>query len=176
VQVSATCAFLRLEVILTEDTTVLKKNPIDERHPGGCWNIRGCWRSNPSESTWLHSSKEFGIGQTEKKKHTQKVLGIEEEKEQSIAEQVIRLDLLSHTARFWPLSEFPSRSLIFPSSGFVFLLLDFLVALRRRFEQFLFLGLFASGPFLFLFFLSPILSLFFHTQTSPLHNQRVLSF
>jgi hypothetical protein len=71
VQVSATCAFLRLEVILTEDTTG--------------WNIRGCWRSNPSESTWLHSSKEFGIGQTEKKKHTQKVLDIEEEKEQSIS-------------------------------------------------------------------------------------------
>jgi hypothetical protein len=39
-----------------------------------------------------------------RRKSTQKVLDIKEEKEQSISEQVIRLCLSSHTARFRPLS------------------------------------------------------------------------
>jgi hypothetical protein len=122
---------LHLRSMLIEIVTVSKKSPIDERHPGGCWNIPGCWRSNPSESTWLRSSKEYGIGQTERKKEksTQKVF----DNEESISVQVIRLDLLLHTARSCkasaPLSRFPFFVI------WLFLVTDF-VALGWRLNSF----------------------------------------
>lgn len=73
-----------MQAKLTQGDVVWKKSPIDEQHPGGCWNIRGCWRSSPSVSTWPRSSKGYGIGQI-KKESIQKVSDIEREERQALA-------------------------------------------------------------------------------------------
>lgn len=74
----------QIQAKLTQGDLVWKKSPIEEQHPGGCWNIRGCWRSSLSESTWLRSSKEYGIGQI-KKESIQKVSDIERGQRQAFA-------------------------------------------------------------------------------------------
>lgn len=75
---------------LTQGDAVWRKSPIDEQHPGGCWNIPGCWRSSPSESTWLRSSNACGIGQINTES-MQKVSDVRRDERQAAANKYLCL-------------------------------------------------------------------------------------
>jgi hypothetical protein len=78
VQVSATCAFLRLEVILTEDTTVLKKNPTSDTLADAGTSVDVGDQIQASQHGFI-PQKSLGLVRL-RRKSAQKALDIEEGK------------------------------------------------------------------------------------------------
>jgi hypothetical protein len=146
---------------------VWKKSRIDERHPGGCWNIRGCWRSSPNESTWPRSSRGYGTGQTELtayKKFLKRKRATHQRTSDSTCIQHILTSASFHRGLclsvIWPLL----RYCLFVALGRRWVIC-FSISRKRTISGFCSFCLTDS-----------ILSLSFHYTNFPLHNQRVLSF